>query len=961
MKKWRLVNWLVCLGLLVSLLPQGGLGGQASEAVHAQSPRNVDIVFVMDTSESMDDDFSALCNSIETLVTNLQAKGVNVRYQILGITDTNQCATGTVRSTVAAPTVDQYEDWGPAVRDLSVGYQWQPGTTRLIIPLSDEAPEDGDDCEAPGPDEDAIRQAVTAATANHVRVAPIMARGYDDYGSCPADLAQQLASGTGGHLFFSTTPADDLAQGIEDLIGAVVADRDGDGIADDDDSAPDDPCQPDPQAVCLARQICGVSNTPHWDDDQDGTTDEELPNGTDDDGDGLEDEDVGGPNCPYPEQDCGVNSHRGFDDDKDAQTDEEADNDVDDDGDSYVDEDVACPCPQEQNLGVDDTPGVDDDHDFLSDEEQDDEQDNDNDGCIDEDVGVYAQDAQIDSISFDHSSYSSLVNKPMYARGVDTVKVDIEVSSRSGGLFVVTGHVVDAHDNQTKLAIQNASLVPGETEVVEFAWDVPGDAMMWEYTLGVEVNQTDGTPVDSEEVADAFFVAGVTQEEIGELEWECMSAWEVCGVATVGVVPYVGIPANWVAISDILCQVNHRFSNGDPIGGVLSLFRTINAFLEAVHDIGGAVTGVFEITSAVHSAIGGAADCAESHLHEFLKDECGPRGYTCWVSRMFSDLGAVFKKNTTVVVLTPSESAAASIGHSPLLWSATFDEYLQNYLLQTHTAYAADASSSARLRLADSNGDFIEFTDQGKRNIGGVGMVYNLGDEVQMAILEGTGSYKDLELLGQTNGMVDLHVLQVNEDGTKSQVTFGGIETTSSSIAAVNISSNGTTSDLKLDRDGDGFAEESIVPGVASGGNSSGSSFGGFGVGFLILFLVIGTVTLVLLAQRRRQPVMVGLSDIGRRDSARLVVTQGKQAGSVIAVNQPELSIGRSQIARIRLSSRAVSRRHAVIRYAQGRWFLQDQGSRHGTFVNGQQIEATALNHGDRITIGDTEFEFRLG
>ena len=108
-------------------------------------------------------------------------------------------------------------------------------------------------------------------------------------------------------------------------------------------------------------------------------------------------------------------------------------------------------------------------------------------------------------------------------------------------------------------------------------------------------------------------------------------------------------------IQDLLCQANERFSNGDPIGGTLAIIRTINAFLETVHDIVGAFTGVFELTSALHSAIGGAADCTESHLHEFLKDECGPQGYTCWIARMFSDLGSIFKKNTTVVVTHDKE------------------------------------------------------------------------------------------------------------------------------------------------------------------------------------------------------------------------------------------------------------------------------------------------------------------
>jgi hypothetical protein len=55
------------------------------------------------------------------------------------------------------------------------------------------------------------------------------------------------------------------------------------------------------------------------------------------------------------------------------------------------------------------------------------------------------------------------------------------------------------------------------------------------------------------------------------------------------------------------------------------------------------------------------------------------------------------------------------------------------------------------------------------------------------------------------------------------------------------------------------------------------------------------------------------------------------------------------------------SRHHAVIRHAQGRYFLQDQGSTHGTSLNGRQVQAAALNDGDVIAIGSATFRFRLG
>ena len=54
----------------------------------------------------------------------------------------------------------------------------------------------------------------------------------------------------------------------------------------------------------------------------------------------------------------------------------------------------------------------------------------------------------------------------------------------------------------------------------------------------------------------------------------------------------------------------------------------------------------------------------------------------------------------------------------------------------------------------------------------------------------------------------------------------------------------------------------------------------------------------------------------------------------------------------------SVSRSHAVLRFAQGNWYIQDQESRGGLFLNGQRIQAGRLSEGDRISIGGQVFVF---
>ena len=82
----------------------------------------VDLVFAMDTSGSMYDEFSALCGKIDDIIADLQGRGITVRYRILGITATRECATDTVSNLVSGATSNHVEDWGPATYDLSNGY-----------------------------------------------------------------------------------------------------------------------------------------------------------------------------------------------------------------------------------------------------------------------------------------------------------------------------------------------------------------------------------------------------------------------------------------------------------------------------------------------------------------------------------------------------------------------------------------------------------------------------------------------------------------------------------------------------------------------------------------------------------------------------------------------------------------------------------------------------------------------
>lgn len=93
----------------------------------------------------------------------------------------------------------------------------------------------------------------------------------------------------------------------------------------------------------------------------------------------------------------------------------------------------------------------------------------------------------------------------------------------------------------------------------------------------------------------------------------------------------------------------------------------------------------------------------------------------------------------------------------------------------------------------------------------------------------------------------------------------------------------------------------------------------------------------------------------------KLVVTNGKQAGTEIPVKVPKFVIGRSEGCQIRPQSHLVSRRHCAIVVEEDVAAVEDLGSTNGTFLNGEKIEGRRpLKNGDRIKVGLLEVEVRL-
>ena len=82
-------------------------------------------------------------------------------------------------------------------------------------------------------------------------------------------------------------------------------------------------------------------------------------------------------------------------------------------------------------------------------------------------------------------------------------------------------------------------------------------------------------------------------------------------------------------------------------------------------------------------------------------------------------------------------------------------------------------------------------------------------------------------------------------------------------------------------------------------------------------------------------------------------VLQGADAGQIIAIEKPSVTIGRSE-ADVTLNDSEVSRRHAQLEIAGSAVVLRDLHSTNGTYVNEQRITVTPLDHQTEFRVGTT-------
>lgn len=91
---------------------------------------------------------------------------------------------------------------------------------------------------------------------------------------------------------------------------------------------------------------------------------------------------------------------------------------------------------------------------------------------------------------------------------------------------------------------------------------------------------------------------------------------------------------------------------------------------------------------------------------------------------------------------------------------------------------------------------------------------------------------------------------------------------------------------------------------------------------------------------------------------AMLLISSGPYSGRRARLTTPVCAIGTDERCHLRPPNPTVAPVHATIHYHQGAYYIKDQKSATGTYVNDRRVDMVKLRHGDTLRMGDLIFTF---
>jgi pSer/pThr/pTyr-binding forkhead associated (FHA) protein len=116
------------------------------------------------------------------------------------------------------------------------------------------------------------------------------------------------------------------------------------------------------------------------------------------------------------------------------------------------------------------------------------------------------------------------------------------------------------------------------------------------------------------------------------------------------------------------------------------------------------------------------------------------------------------------------------------------------------------------------------------------------------------------------------------------------------------------------------------------------------------LYTFLGYALLILWRDLQRQKEVLTSQQVPAIELL-VAVNEATQAHQF---NEPEVILGRDPLCDCTLQSETVSARHARLSYHHGQWWLEDLGSKNGTYLNSETVtEPTVVTKGDHFRCGE--------
>jgi FHA domain-containing protein len=142
---------------------------------------------------------------------------------------------------------------------------------------------------------------------------------------------------------------------------------------------------------------------------------------------------------------------------------------------------------------------------------------------------------------------------------------------------------------------------------------------------------------------------------------------------------------------------------------------------------------------------------------------------------------------------------------------------------------------------------------------------------------------------------------------------------------------------------------------------------------WIFVFTVVGVIRRDLLAGARVNRLVAAPRGVGTvggvsrpsknrkaREAHQLVVTAGALAGTKLTLSGSVITIGRAEDSTVVITDDYASARHARLVPRAGQWFVEDLGSRNGTYLDRAKVTGpTPVPLGVPIRIGRTSIELR--